>query len=57
MLGICQKKVIDNDGVADSADNCPLVANTNQEDIDNDGAGDVCDPPRCAAQPSLTSEV
>ncbi|MDJ0759504.1 MAG: thrombospondin type 3 repeat-containing protein, partial [Woeseiaceae bacterium] len=33
----------DNDGVADSLDNCPADANTNQSDIDGDGLGDVCD--------------
>jgi len=34
----------DNDGVLDSADNCPNEANPGQEDIDGDGLGDVCDP-------------
>ncbi|WOH39431.1 thrombospondin type 3 repeat-containing protein [Thalassotalea fonticola] len=33
----------DEDGVLDAADNCPLVANTSQEDFDGDGLGDVCD--------------
>jgi hypothetical protein len=33
----------DNDGVPDIADNCPLIANTNQTDTDHDGLGDVCD--------------
>ena len=33
----------DNDGVINSADNCPLTANNNQNDADNDGIGDVCD--------------
>jgi len=33
----------DGDGVLDSTDNCPLVANTNQIDTDLDGAGDACD--------------
>jgi hypothetical protein len=33
----------DNDGVPDSIDNCPLVANTDQTDTDSDGVGDVCD--------------
>ncbi len=33
----------DGDGVADSADNCPSVANANQADADGDGLGDVCD--------------
>lgn len=33
----------DSDGVADSADNCPAVANSNQENTDGDSEGDVCD--------------
>lgn len=33
----------DADGVTDSIDNCPSVANANQADTDNDGAGDACD--------------
>lgn len=33
----------DGDGVADTADNCPALANTNQTDNDADGQGDVCD--------------
>jgi DNA/RNA endonuclease G (NUC1) len=34
----------DADGIPDTADNCPLVSNANQADLDNDGLGDVCDP-------------
>jgi MYXO-CTERM domain-containing protein len=34
----------DADGVPDSSDNCPAVANSNQTDSDNDGIGDKCDP-------------
>src|SRR3989339_214368 len=33
----------DNDGVPDTTDNCPTVANTNQANADGDGQGDVCD--------------
>ena len=33
----------DEDGILDIDDNCPLVANAGQEDIDGDGAGTVCD--------------
>lgn len=34
----------DNDGLPDSADNCPRRANNDQADSDGDGIGDVCDP-------------
>lgn len=33
----------DGDGVPDSTDNCPSVANPNQADCDHDGIGDACD--------------
>lgn len=33
----------DNDGIADSADNCPNDINADQADNDNDGIGNVCD--------------
>ena len=36
----------DNDGVSDSLDNCPSIANAGQEDIDGDGVGNVCDDDR-----------
>lgn len=33
----------DSDGVADSLDNCPGVANADQHDLDRDRIGDRCD--------------
>jgi hypothetical protein len=33
----------DGDGFADTADNCPHVANPDQSNVDADGVGDVCD--------------
>ena len=40
--GIC---INDNDfdGICNEIDNCPLVYNPDQEDLNNDGIGDVCD--------------
>ena len=35
---------MDGDGINNNVDNCPLVANPNQNDFDKDGVGDVCDP-------------
>jgi hypothetical protein len=33
----------DGDGIAESIDNCPIVANPDQSDTDGDGIGDFCD--------------
>ena len=33
----------DNDGIFNTADNCPATANADQADLDNDGIGDICD--------------
>lgn len=35
----------DDDGIRDSEDNCPHVANPDQADLDDDGLGDACDAP------------
>jgi len=34
----------DGDGTADTVDNCPSTANSQQKDMDNDGVGNECDP-------------
>ncbi|MEK6938100.1 MAG: thrombospondin type 3 repeat-containing protein [Nanoarchaeota archaeon] len=46
--GACAKIVVppidtDKDGIEDSKDNCPLIANADQKDTDADGVGDACE--------------
>ncbi len=45
MTGLFEPKLdADRDGVVDGTDNCPSVANANQNDLDADKIGDACDP-------------
>jgi hypothetical protein len=44
----------DEDGVPDSQDNCPSVANPDQHDEDGDGLGDACD--NCPGTPNAGQE-
>lgn len=45
----------DGDGIVDASDNCPLVANPTQSDVDLDGIGDACDPTDDRICPTKTS--
>jgi uncharacterized delta-60 repeat protein len=40
----------DGDGLDNAEDSCPLVANPDQADIDDDGEGDPCDPDQGASR-------
>ncbi len=42
-VGAAPRPDVDSDGVEDAADNCPAMANHEQDDTDWDGVGDVCD--------------
>lgn len=45
----------DGDGVFDSEDNCPDDYNPDQEDLDEDGLGDICDPEPAVPIPEFTT--
>src|SRR5262245_9981170 len=49
-----QELDFDGDGVSDSADNCPGVANPDQADSDGDGLGDACD--ACPSGPDADAD-
>lgn len=44
----------DNDGIADAADNCQVVANASQVDGDGDGVGTACDPDESVKRDEIT---
>jgi hypothetical protein len=46
----------DKDGIIDKKDNCPLIFNPDQSDVDGDGIGDVCDKPQPNQQPIDTDK-
>ena len=48
---------VDGDGIGDSLDNCPTIANANQADGDGDGVGDVCDNCVSVAEPSRATHL
>src|SRR6185295_1794316 len=43
---------VDGDGIDETCDNCPEVANPDQADSDGDGPGDACDNCRLTANPA-----
>ena len=46
---------VDDDGVLNYTDNCPLTPNPDQADADNDGTGDACD--EFPTRPSVTYRI
>jgi len=48
--GVCGDEFVDQDGVCQGSDNCPEVANPEQQDLDGDGYGDLCD--SCPSEPN-----
>ncbi|MFH1807579.1 MAG: thrombospondin type 3 repeat-containing protein [Pseudomonadota bacterium] len=45
-MGLDQFVDTDNDGIADTTDNCPMIQNVDQHDLDLDSIGDACDDDR-----------
>lgn len=43
--GLNNLEEIDNDGIGDACDNCPMIANAGQEDANNNHIGDPCETP------------
>jgi len=48
---------IDGDGVIDTRDNCPTIANADQTDSDGDGVGDACDNCLNVSNPRVAPDV
>ncbi|MBX7106705.1 MAG: amidohydrolase family protein, partial [Gemmataceae bacterium] len=46
---------LDDDSVPNAYDNCPVTANANQKDTDNDGHGDACDKCASVANPAYAA--
>ncbi len=60
----CSGPDTDGDGWSDICDNCPLVANADQSDVDHDGVGDACEctcnchaDPQCDGAPDVLDVV
>lgn len=46
----CPEGDADNDGVCDGEDNCPITSNPDQRDDDQNGVGNVCEPPQAGGE-------